>query len=307
MLLHAVDVSSSPARQPPAKQSYDQGACEKYENVFSGINFSPFPSAQHPGRDPHIDRAIVIKRIQQIHRCTGHIRTFTVRHGADVTADIAAEYNLHITPGAWLSRDHQSNIEAIDTLIDTAKRHPNNIDAVIIGSENLLRNELSAAQIMDYLRYARAQFGSMPVNIGYADSHDMLKKHPEIIQEVDSVYVNFYPYWEGYSIENSIAALERNYRSLLLLTGNKPVIISETGWPSCGEVLGKAVPSPENSARYLQGFLAWAKQNKVPYFYFSAFDASWKAEDEGPQGACWGILNEMRVIKPQIDHVLQLQ
>ncbi len=35
------------------------------------------------------------------------------------------------------------------------------------------------------------------------------------------------------------------------------------------------------------------------------FDASWKAEHEGPQGACWGILTEAGEIKPEINEVLQ--
>jgi exo-beta-1,3-glucanase (GH17 family) len=306
MLLHTATVNASSQPQPQPQASSDQLSCGAYENVFAGMNFSPFPGDQHPGRDPHVDKDIVIRRIEQIHRCTEHIRTFTVRHGADITADIAAEYDLHITPGAWLSRNHRDNIEAIDTLVATVKRHPKNIDAVIIGSENLLRNELSAAQIISYLQYARAQLADSSISIGYADSHDMLKMHPEIIAAVDNVYVNIYPYWEGYSIEDSIAALDRSYRSLLLIAGDKPVIISETGWPSCGEVLGKAIPSPENSARYLQAFLLWAKQNNVNYFYFSAFDASWKSEDEGPQGACWGILSEQRLMKPQVDEVLRL-
>lgn len=279
--------------------------CQNSLDVFYGLNFSPYPGAQHPGRDPSIKIDILRTRLQQVHQCTERIRTFSVRHDADLTVDLAADYGLRITPGAWLSRDHNGNTEAIHTLIEAAKRHPENIDGIIIGSENLLRQELSMEQLMSYLRYARAELGGLPIQIGYADSHDMLKKHPEIIQAVDVVYVNFYPYWEGYSIGDSIAALDRAYRDLLLISGGKPVIISETGWPSCGGVVGKAVPSPQNSAQYLREFMAWANLNRVHYFYFSAFDASWKAEHEGPQGACWGILTEAGEIKPEINEVLQ--
>lgn len=279
--------------------------CQHSPDLFYGLNFSPYPGAQHPGRDPSINIDILRARLQQVHQCTDRIRTFSVRHGADLTVDLAAEYGLRITPGAWLSPDHNGNMKAVQALIAAVKRHPDNIDGIIIGSESLLRQELSTRQIMDYLHYAREELDGIPIKIGYADSHDMLKKNPEIIQAVDVIYANFYPYWEGYSIVDSIAALDRAYSDLLQVSGGKPVIISETGWPSCGDMIGKAVPSPKNSARYLREFMAWANINRVRYFYFSAFDASWKAEHEGPQGACWGILTESGEIKPKINEVLQ--
>lgn len=278
--------------------------CSHNPDVFYGLNFSPYPGDQHPGRDPSIKIEILRARLHQVHQCTDRIRTFSVRHGADLTIELAAESGLRITPSAWLSRDHNKNMEAIHALIAATKRNPDNIDGIIIGSESLLRQELTSKQIINYLHYARTELGGIPIKIGYADSHDMLKKHPEIIKAVDVVYANFYPYWEGYPVEDSIAALDRAYHDLLEISDGKPVIISETGWPSCGDHVGKAVPSDKNSARYLREFMEWAKLNHVPYFYFSSFDASWKVEQEGPQGACWGILTQTGEIKPGINMVL---
>lgn len=273
-------------------------------DALYGLNFSPYPSYQHPGRDPSVDRALLEQRLALVSQCTSHIRTFSVRHGADLTADLAPRYGLRITPAAWLSRDHQGNLEAIRTLVEVARRHPDNIDAVIIGSENLLRQELTVEQLADYLRHARLALQGLPVRIGYADSHDMLKRHPQIIAEVDIVFANFYPYWEGYAIEDSITGLQSAWEELLAITGDKPVVISETGWPSCGNAVGKAVPSAENSARYLRAFRLWAQHEQVAYFYFSAFDADWKVEHEGPQGACWGVFDENGTIKKGMTEAL---
>ena len=292
-------VSVNAAELPP------RSLCQHNPDAFSGLNFSPYPGDQHPGRNPAIAADFLHMRLQQVGQCTDRIRTFSVRHGADLTVDLAADYGLRITPGAWLSRDNKGNMEAINVLIKAAKRHPENIDGIIIGSENLLRHELSSQQLIDYLQYARAELNGLPIKIGYADSHDMLKKHPEIIQAVDVIYANFYPYWEGVPIEQSIATLDRAYRDLQLISDGKPIIISETGWPSCGDTVGKAVPSAENSAQYLREFMQWANINHVQYFYFSAFDARWKAEHEGPQGACWGVLTETGEMKSDIEGVLQ--
>jgi hypothetical protein len=38
-------------------------------------------------------------------------------------------------------------------------------------------------------------------------------------------------------------------------------------------------------------------------FYFEAFDESWKAQDEGPQGACWGVWEKHGVLKPGMQDV----
>lgn len=273
-------------------------------DALYGLNFSPYPGDQHPGRDPSINRTLLEQRLALVSQCTGHIRTFSVRHGADLTADLAPTFGLRITPAAWLSRDHEGNLEAIRTLVAVARRHPDNIDAIIIGSENLLRQELSVKQLQAYLRHARSELAGLKVKVGYADSHDMLKRHPQIISEVDIVFANFYPYWEGYAIDDSLPAVQRAWQELLAITGDKPVAISETGWPSCGNAVGKAIPSPENSARYLREFRQWAQREHVRYFYFSAFDASWKAEHEGPQGACWGLFDENGALKKGMTEAL---
>lgn len=65
--------------------------------------------------------------------------------------------------------------------------------------------------------------------------------------------------------------------------------MSETGWPSCGNSIGDAEPTPTHAATYLQQFTSWARANDVSFFYFEAFDETWKASHEGPQGACWGL------------------
>ena len=41
--------------------------------------------------------------------------------------------------------------------------------------------------------------------------------------------------------------------------------------------------------RYFNDFVSWARKNNAQYFYFEAFDETWKATNEGPQGAHWGI------------------
>jgi hypothetical protein len=80
--------------------------------------------------------------------------------------------------------------------------------------------------------------------------------------------------------------------------GGKLVAVSETGWPSCGNTIGRAVPSLENAVLFALNFVSWARANDVPYLYFVAFDEQWKAAYEGPQGPCWGIWDVLGRPKP---------
>jgi hypothetical protein len=67
--------------------------------------------------------------------------------------------------------------------------------------------------------------------------------------------------------------------------------------------VGNAEPSPDNASFYFLNFVSWALANDAPYFYFSALDESWKAEYEGPQGACWGVFDKDGNLKPGMQKV----
>ena len=68
----------------------------------------------------------------------------------------------------------------------------------------------------------------------------------------------------------------------------KPVLITETGWPSSGQSIGGAHASFENSLKYFISAQRWSAAEDIPMFYFSSFDESWKIEKEGDVGAHHG-------------------
>lgn len=100
---------------------------------------------------------------------------------------------------------------------------------------------------------------------------------------------NYYPYWEGISIESALSTLDAMHKKVVAAAGGKTVIVSETGWPSGGDTVGNAEPSLDNEVTYFGNFVSWARDNTVAYYYFEAFDENWKASYEGPQGAHWGV------------------
>jgi len=166
----------------------------------------------------------------------------------------------------------------------------------------LLRRNLTEAQLLAYINRVRQAIPShIPVTT--ADVYGEWLAHPALINAVAIVLPNYYPYWEGVRLDKAIARLHCWHQRLLAAANGKPVIVSETGWPSCGNTFGCAAPSPENASFYFLNFISWARANEIEYFYFSAFDEGWKAAREGPQGACWGVWDKHGNLKPGMQRV----
>ncbi len=105
----------------------------------------------------------------------------------------------------------------------------------------------------------------------------------------DKTLINCYPFWEGASIENAGMYLQEMYHQTQKIAGGKEIIIAETGWPSKGEEVQSAKPSPENLMRYYVEAQKWASKEQINLFYFSSFDESWKIHYEGWAGTSWGL------------------
>jgi len=219
-------------------------------------------------------------------------RTYGIDERKQVLVPLAHEFGFKIAQCAWIARDEPSNERQVSLMISAAKR--GETDIAIIGSEALLRKEISPFELAELVRRFKKENTGVPVMVT-DDVFDLLRA-PEVLDVCDIVGAHIYPYWRGVSLSGSMDFLRQKYSELVDLSG-KEVLIAETGWPSGGNTVGEAVPTPENAKRYFEEFIEWADHEGVRYFYFEAFDESWKSEYEGPQGAWWGRLNENQTDK----------
>ncbi len=125
----------------------------------------------------------------------------------------------------------------------------------------------------------------------------MFVNHEELIDVCDVLFANLYPFWEYVALDVSIDYMSKMYDFVKAHVKDKPIIISETGWPSKGEQYGPAQPSYENAMRYFIQAQSWAKKQQIPMFYFSSFDEVWKMNHEGEYGAYWGIWDKNGLYK----------
>jgi exo-beta-1,3-glucanase (GH17 family) len=230
---------------------------------------------------------------------TRWIRTFGTGDGLEESGRVAHSLGLQAALGAWISADEAVNDSQLEELINRASI--GEVDLAIVGSEVLLRGDLTEEKLLAYIERVKRALPDVPV--AYADVYSQWIAHPGLVDAVDVVLANYYPYWEGIPIQSAIRALHGWHAQVVSVANGKQIIVGETGWPSDGNTVGRAVPSAEDAAFYFLNFVSWARALNIDYFYFEAFDESWKAAYEGPQGAHWGVWDKFGNLKSGMDRV----
>ena len=264
---------------------------ETLANGLHGLCFSPYRENQNIGHK--LSKAQINERMDIVAPYTKWIRSFSCTKGNEFIPQAAKARGLKTMVGAWIGADAEENKKEIDALIKLVKN--DQVDIAVVGNEALMRDELSEAQIMDYI--AQVKKANPKVQVGYVDAYYEFIQRPKLVDACDVILINCYPFWEGSTIESSTAYLKEMHEATSNVAKNKPIIISETGWPNQGERVGAAIPTASNAAQYFVNVNLWAKQAKVPLFYFSSFDESWKVHHEGDVGARWGIWDKNEKLK----------
>ena len=264
------------------------------EILYGGIHgfcFSLYEDGQKPG--DIIGEEQIRRRMQILKPHTQWIRSFSCIEGNEVIPRIAKEYGLNTLVGAWLGTDEEKNQQEIESLISLSKEGL--VDIAAVGNEVLYRNDLSKEELMYFIQHVKNEIPGIPV--GYVDAYYEFVQHPQVTELCDVILSNCYPFWEGTDFKYSLPHMQNMYHQAKMAGMGKPVIITETGWPSKGESLGGAVPSIENAIKYFINTHLWAMDEDIGVFYFSSFDESWKVGAEGEVGAYWGIWDKNEKLK----------
>ena len=255
------------------------------DNKIHGISFSPYIGNQNPAQFDWISPEQIASRLAVIQPYVQWIRTFSCTLGNEGIAPIAKKQGLKTLVGAWIGDDLEMNEAELDNVIRIAKE--GHADIVAIGNEVLLREDIPVELLLSYLRRFKEAVPNVPV--GYVDAYYTFVNEPALLENVDVILSNCYPFWEHCDLEYAVSYMKEMVAFVRKVAPNKEIIISETGWPTKGEAYGEAMPSFEHAARYFVDTFEWAKEQNIKIFYFSSFDESWKTDEEGEYGAYWGL------------------
>jgi exo-beta-1,3-glucanase (GH17 family)/cellulose synthase/poly-beta-1,6-N-acetylglucosamine synthase-like glycosyltransferase len=288
-----------------------------FNGQLASVSYSPYTRSQHPDKGDRPTVEQIRADLKLLSSYTRTIRTYSSTGGVELVPGIAAEFGLKVTIGIWLDKDKARNEREIQSAIALARRY-SNINAIVVGNETSLRTDLAGDERP--LRAEAARTGRKLNDLKTEKSVDELIKiihrvkrlspvpvttgeiwtawidHPKLASAVDFIAAHILPYWEGFTIKQSVDQTIGAYDKLRRAHPGKRIVIAEFGWPSSGYNMHKAVPGRIEQALVIRDFIARADAYGIDYNIIEAFDQPWKT-NEGGVGPYWGVFDASRQAK----------
>ncbi|MGE5159701.1 MAG: beta-(1-6) glucans synthase [Gemmatimonas sp.] len=255
------------------------------------VSYAPFQGEQTPFRHDLIispqQIATDLAELSKVSRC---VRTYSIDNGLDKVPELAARVGLKVILGVWIGRDHAKNAQLVDQAVSLVKDHPGVITAMIVGSEVLLRGEMTASDLRQIIRSAKSR---VTIPVSYADVWEFWERYREVAADVDFVTIHILPYWEDFPVraEQAAAHVDEIRKRMAVDFPGKEVLIGEAGWPSRGRMRDDALPSRINQARFVAELIDRARRENFRVNLFEAYDEPWKRQWEGTVGGSWGLFD----------------
>lgn len=185
-------------------------------------------------------------------------RLYTMRQpnsNAPIEAIQAAiDTNTTLLLGLWASNGSDQFYYELYALSKAIKHHGANLTNLIVGisvgSEDIHRNVAEDAgpndgpganqqTLLNYIRVTRSTLanytGCQDIQVGHIDTPRVWEHSPKLVEAVDFIGLDAYP-WDqaakNNSIQNAYNLFWNDYNKVSAKAKNKPVWITETGWPS---------------------------------------------------------------------------
>lgn len=267
---------------------------------IKGFAYNGFQRDQSPLRGTYPTDQQIAADLDLLARSADGLRTYGV-NDLPTLLQLAGQRDLLVTAGAWLDTDKDKNEKEIAALLDAARKH-RYIERVLVGNESILRGDIKPDEMIGYLDRVRKVLRK-PVST--AEPWHVWLKYPELAKHVDYITVHLLPYHEGVPVEAAVEYAMQRYDELVKTFPKKKIVIGEIGWPSRGPVIGAAIPSLDNEARFIREFLANPRTARLDYFLMEAIDQPWKVDVEGWAGAYWGMFNADREPKFALEGLVE--
>ncbi|RPA85053.1 glycoside hydrolase [Ascobolus immersus RN42] len=211
-----------------------------------------------------------------------HVKLFTTNdcNALDHAVPAALKVGMKIWAGVWAHDGNKFNAEkgALESAIKKYGDATKWLAGINVGSESLYRKEMPAwtlaERIYDVKGMVQIAYGLKTIPVGTADTWTSWE-HPDnkpVIDAVDVVLMNGFPYWEGATVAQGLDKLKEAIAKTKAHTGSKPFVIGETGWPTFGPKFGSATASKANAQAYWKAAGCYLISQQIPFFWFSAFN-----------------------------------
>jgi len=166
----------------------------------------------------------------------------------------------------------------LNSIISQVGNNWSRVHTVSIGNELVNQGKATPAAMNQKTNEARSKLRSA----GYAgpvvtvDTLIAVKNNPALCQASDYVAVNCHPFFDKtISAAKAGSFLTAQIAEVKSICGNKPVLITETGWPKQGTANGAAVPTTENHVTAIRAIRSALGAQSI---LLTAKDEGWKAD-----------------------------
>ncbi|CUS22524.1 LAQU0S05e07316g1_1 [Lachancea quebecensis] len=165
--------------------------------------------------------------------------------------------------------------------------------AVSIGNELVNGGEATVSQVGSYVKEGRTHLSAAGYTgpVVSVDTFIAVINNPGLCDHSDFMAVNAHAYFDYNTAaeDSGTWVMEQIERVWGACQGNKNVLITESGWPSVGQTLGKAVASKENQKSAISSIKSVCGNSVI---LFTAFNDYWKADGAYGCEKYWGIFSD---------------
>jgi exo-beta-1,3-glucanase (GH17 family) len=269
--------------------------------IGHGIAYGPHRDGQRPG-GPSPSRAELRQDLRLMVPHWNLLRLYgSVGPAESLLAVIREEpFDMQVMLGVWIEpedrRDERgdlveplpekraANRREVEAALRLARTYPDLVVALCVGNETQVSwsaHRVPSALLVHYLREVRAGT-TLPVTT--ADDFNFWNK-PEsraVAREVDFVTTHLHPLWNGLSLGDAVDWTKRNLAAIRAFHPGRSVILGETGWATRRHIEGeqarlmKGRTGEAEQRAFHAALSAWVEEERLPTFFFEAFDENWK-------------------------------
>jgi exo-beta-1,3-glucanase (GH17 family) len=323
--------AASSRSNPPAGSATTAAPIERRSLVVErggewlgeGIAYGPHRDGQRPG-GASPSRAQLAEDLGVIARHWKWIRVYDAADlGDTILRTIHDErLDLHVMLGAWVAVEQSlpdsagrvkrfpavraENRREMAAAIRLANAWPDIVSLVCVGNETQVSwtdHRVAPEVLIGYLREVRAH---TRVPVTTADDFNFWNK-PEsqrVARECDLIVLHGHPLWNGTQVEGALAWTQKTLADIQALHPGVPIVYGEAGWATQRGEAGdqakymKGRLGEAEQARFRTEFHEWVVRERVPSFWFEAFDENWKGgSDPAEVEKHWGLYRADRTPK----------
>ncbi|ODA77127.1 hypothetical protein RJ55_07645 [Drechmeria coniospora] len=281
-----------PDRPSPGKSTGGQGLLNISQSEapvkLFGVSYAPY-RADH--------RCKTAKDIQEDFRHLAGKYSVVRIYGTDCEQvgkayPLAKAHGMKLFLGIWAPAAVR---EEAGKIVSGVKGDWSIVHTISVGNELVNNGQASAKQMVSAIKTARSILRSAGYRgpVVTVDTAAATRAHPVLCEESDYCAINAHAFFDSTASAPRAGKWLRETVSSVrsVLSTPKEIIVTETGWPTRGDINGVAIPGMDNQKAALDSIRREFAATPGRVILFSAFNDMWKRRESATFNAeqFWGI------------------